>query len=258
MTLRFDYDYKDISKSLNRIKLNKNSVIFLTSSIGMLGHCKNTRNIDKLSENYFQILKRYSQKNSSTIIFPTYSYNEYKYKNIFDVKKTPSKLGYFSNFILKKKGVLRSEDPFVSVAGFGPQIKKITSNLSNQSYGHGCLFEKLLEFNSYCVNLGLGSNWIPFIHYLDYLNNVKFRFNKKFKIKIINNKLHKDVIWKYYCRYKRIKKISDGYKLGFIAEKKKIYKSINLGRGKIFYCSYNKLFDMSKKMTKKNPKLTLV
>ena len=52
MTLRFDYDYKDISKSLNRIKLNKNSVIFLTSSIGMLGHCKNTRNIDKLSENY--------------------------------------------------------------------------------------------------------------------------------------------------------------------------------------------------------------
>ena len=221
MTLRFDYDYKDISKSLNRIKLNKNSVIFLTSSIGMLGHCKNTRNIDKLSENYFQILKRYSQKNSSTIIFPTYSYNEYKYKNIFDVKKTPSKLGYFSNFILKKKGVLRSEDPFVSVAGFGPQIKKIISNLSNQSYGHGCLFEKLLEFNSYCVNLGLGSNWIPFIHYLDYLNNVKFRFNKKFKIKIINNKHHKDVIWKYYCRYKRIKKISDGYKLGFIAEKKK-------------------------------------
>ena len=103
MTHKFDYDYKDISKSLNKIKLKKNSVIFLTSSIGMLGQCKNAINIDKLSKNYFKVLKRYSQRNSSTIIFPTYSYNEYKYKNVFDVKKTRSKLGYFSNFILKKK-----------------------------------------------------------------------------------------------------------------------------------------------------------
>ena len=174
------------------------------------------------------------------------------------MKSTESKLGYFSNFILKQKNTKRSEDPFVSVAGFGPKIKEIIKNLPNNSYGRDCIFDRLLNYNTYCVNIGLGSNWIPFIHHLDYLNNVNFRFNKKKRIFIKNNKIKKKIIWNYYASYKKIKKISDGYKIGNIAEKKSIYRSVKLGRGEIFFCDYKKLFFLSRKLSKKNPYITLV
>ena len=76
------------------------------------------------------------------------------------------------------------------MAGFGPKIKEIIKNLPNNSYGRDCIFDRLLNYNTYCVNIGLGSNWIPFIHHLDYLNNVNFRFNKKkeFLLRIIKSK----------------------------------------------------------------------
>ena len=72
------------------------------------------------------------------------------------------------------------------MCGFGPKINEILKNLPNNSYGKNCLFSRLVDYNSYCLNIGLGSNWIPFIHHLDYLNNVDFRFNKKFNILVVN------------------------------------------------------------------------
>ena len=257
MNSGFHYTYKDIVNALKKIKFKKHPVIFVTSSLGMLGYCKNASSNYKISSFFFKALKKY-KKNNATFIFPAYSYNENVKKNVFDLNKTKSKLGYFSNFILKKKESIRSIDPFVSVCGFGPKINEILKNLPNNSYGKDCLFSRLVEYNSYCLNVGLGSNWIPFIHHLDYLNNVDFRFNKKFNILIVNKEKQTKLIWNYYSKYKKIKTITDGYKIGHEAEKKKIYKSINLGRGKIFYCDYKKLFDFSKKLSKKNHRITLV
>ena len=87
---------------------------------------------------------------------------------------------------------------------------------------------------------------------LDYLNNVNFRFNKKKRIFIKNNKIKKKIILNYYASYKKIKKISDGYKIGNIAEKKSIYRSVKLGRGEIFFCDYKKLFFLSGNYKKKS------
>ena len=81
----------------------------------------------------------------------------------------------FSNFILKKKIL----DQLIHLYHYVVLDQKlmILKNLPNNSYGKNCLFSRLVDCNSYCLNIGLGSNWIP-VHHLDYLNNVDFRFNK--------------------------------------------------------------------------------
>ena len=86
--------------------------------------------------------------------------------------------------------------------------------------------------NLKCLTIGLGINWIPFIHYLDWLNKVPFRYDKYFfkgYIKL-KNKSKFFINWHYPVRYLRNKStISDGYKLGNLAYKKGIIKESSMG-----------------------------
>ena len=75
----------------------------------------------------------------------------------------------------------------VSISGIGPDAKLILNEISESSYGKNCVFEKFLKIKKLkCLTIGLGYNWIPFIHYLDWLNKVPFRYDKYFKGYVIN------------------------------------------------------------------------
>jgi hypothetical protein len=50
--------------------------------------------------------------------------------------------------------------------------------------------------------------------------------------------------------------ISDGYKLGNLAYKKKMFREAKIGRGYIYSINYKKYFDFCKKKTKLNKWLT--
>ena len=88
--------------------------------------------------------------------------------------------------------------------------------------------------NSICCSIGLGANWIAFIHYCYWLNQAPFRYDKYFEgyIKIKDKK--KLIKWHYPVRYLSDKStISNGYKLGSIAYKKKMFKESKIGRSKM-------------------------
>jgi len=255
------YTYGDLLKSLRTSGLKNGQTVFLTSSLGMCGNLKNIKTSFQLNKFYLKALKKIILPNGNLIV-PTYSYsfsNDEK-KSIFNVKKTKSKLGSFSNFFLKQKNVIRTNDPMLSVAGLGPSIKKIFSGLKNTSYGKGCLFDKLTKIkNVVCLNLCLGTNWLPFIHHIDWINKVPFRYDKYFKGEVIDaNKHKKKIIWHYPVRYLRKETDSNGYRIGNIALKKKIFKSAKLGRSLIYLANYKKFFYLAKKLSKKDPWITAV
>ena len=146
----------------------------------------------------------------------------------------------------------------VSVSGIGPMAKSILIDASNTSYGKNCVFERMLNIkNLKCLTVGLGINWIPFLHYLDWLNKVPFRYDKYFRgyIVDINNK-KKKITWHYPVRNFDEESRANGHILGKLAEKKKIFTSTNLGRGRIFVASYKRLFKFTKKITFKDKYLT--
>ena len=252
--MKSSYSYKenDIIKSFVKIKLKKNDNLIVTTSLGMLGLIKSKKNMNEV---FFNIIKNHIGE-QGTLFVPTYSYS-FGNKKIFDVKKTKSLIGDFGNFVLKQKNIFRSEDPMTSIAGLGPKAEKILNIDKNTSYGKGCIFEKMLKIDLKILNIGLGPNWIPFIHYLDYLNKVQFRYDKYFRGQIVDrNNKKKNIKWHYPVRNSEDESRANGHILGKLAEKKKIFISSSLGRSRILVANYNRLFKFAKKITLKNKYLT--
>ena len=253
------YQKKDLALALNRINIKKGDSVFVTSSIALLGIPKTNnkkKSITACEWLYNALLNKIGVKGN--IFVPTYSYTfESNKKHIFDIKNTASKIGLFPNFFLKKKKIIRTLDPMVSVSGIGPDAKKILNGISQTSYGENCGFERMLKMNKLkCITLGLGHNWIPFIHYLDWLNKAPFRYDKFFEGFIKINKKVTPIKWHYPVRYLNRKSISDGYKLGKLAHKKKMFEEAKIGRSKIISINYKEFFDFCKTESKKNTWIT--
>ena len=253
------YNKLKILKAFKKLNIKKGDSIFLTTSLGMLGKPEtNNKNLLLVSSSWvFEALKKMIGKKGN-IFVPTYSYSFTKKKNIFSPKYTKSDIGYFSNFFLKQKNVVRSNDPMMSIAGIGPDVKDILLKIPNNSFGANCVFERFLKLHKLkCCHVGLGFNWIPFLHYLDWKNNVPFRFNKILSGYIVKNKKRKKITWVYFARYLRKETISDGYKIGKQALKKKLYNYCKIANSAIYIINYKNFFRFAKKITKKNKWLTV-
>jgi len=255
----YHFTFLELEKAIKDIKINTGDSIFLSTNIGSVGIPKsNNKNLLLASSRwlYTALQKKIGEKGN--IFVPTYSYSFAKKIKVYDPKNTKSDIGYFPNFFLKQANIIRSIDPMISISGIGPDAKKILTKIPNNSYGNDSVFERFLALkNLKCLHFGLGYNWVPFVHYLDWKNNVPFRFEKFFSGKIKLNKKKIDYNWNYYARELRKETVSNGYKIGKMAKLKKLYKNTELGRSMLYVISYNEFYNFSKKMTKKNKWLTV-
>ena len=253
------YKKSEIMKAFQKTKIKKGDSVFLTTNLGMLGSpiTKNKNLLLVSSRWIFDSLKEIIGKKGN-IFVPTYSYSFTKKKKIFNVNSTKSDIGYFPNFFLKQKNIIRSRDPMMSVSGFGPNAKDILLKISNNSYGNNCVFKRLLKLKKLkCCNIGLGYNWIPFIHHLDWVNKVSFRFNKILLGYILDKKKKKKLKWIYFARYLVKETTADGYKIGKMALKKNLFIFSRLANSVIYVINYRNFFKFAKKITKKNKWLTV-
>lgn len=255
------YTKKNIHTELIRLGLRKGDIIICSTSFGMLGMPKfKVKDVDDISNTFFNILINIIG-NTGTIFTPTYSYSfkssNSKEKNIFNINLTKSKVGPFGEYIRKKQKSIRSIDPMVSIVGFGPDAN-ILENQKHTSYGKGCVFENFLKIKKIKIlNIGVGPNFLPFIHYVDFLNKCNHRYDKYFNGYIIKNNKKMLVKWHYPVPYLRKEAISDGHKIANHAMNKIIYQT-KLGNGKIYISSYGKLFNYSLKLSKLDPWITAV
>jgi|TARA_B100002003_G_scaffold142640_1_gene131994 aminoglycoside N3'-acetyltransferase len=252
------YSYRDIISSLKEANIKRGDSIFLTTSLGMCGQVKGVLNLNDLNKLYFEAITSVIGENG-TIVVPTYSYSfsENQKTSIFDLQKTESKIGSFANFFLKQEDVCRSIDPMISVAIFGKKNKLLLRNLPFNSYGKDCIFERMLSYNFKCCNIGLDLNWIPFLHYADWVNNCPFRFNKFFKGVIIDAGIKKEVKWDYYCRILRDETIANGHKIKDKANKSNLFTNAKLGRAAIYVIDYTDYYRFVIEVIKSDPWITV-
>ena len=256
---KYDFDYHNIQSCLEKLGLKKDDSIFLSTNMGFLGYPK-SQNKNKIlvsSKWMLSAIKNIIGKKGN-IFVPTYSYSFTKKIKKFNPLKTKADIGYFPNFFLKQKNIVRSFDPMMSIAGSGPDVKNILLKTSNNSFGNNCTLERLFKIkNLKCCHIGIGFNWIPFIHYLDKKNNVPFRFDKIFQGNIKINGVEKKTNWTYFSRYLRKETISNGYKISLKANRSNLYLSSNLGKSTVYIINYKKFYKFALKMTKKNKWLTV-
>ena len=146
----------------------------------------------------------------------------------------------------------------MSIAGFGPDVKDVLLKISNNSFGKNCALERLFKIKKLkCCHIGLGYNWIPFMHYLDWQNKVPFRFNKTFTGTLEMNKKERKIKWTYFARELRKETLPNGYRVGFSAIKQNLYSFSELGKSMVYIIDYKKFYQFSVKITKNNKWLTV-
>ena len=241
------YNYNDIVTSLKKSGIKEGDTVFFTTGLGMIGIPPTDVNTqEKLNKIFFDAIKEVLGE-KSTILVPTYSYTFGKSTitnpAVFNPKTTTAEIGSFPNFFLKQPGVVRSLEPMMSIAGFGPRVKEFLDNRPPTSYGEGSTFSRLVKSDAKCCSIGLGPNWTPFIHYADWLYQVPFRYDKFFHGLIQTNKKTKPLTWVYTVRILVKESISNAHKVGRLAEEVRIWQYAPLGRARVYTAGCREYFD---------------
>lgn len=253
------YSREDILSALENAGLRSNDTVFVTTSLGMLGLAEGVADSEGLNKLFFGVLKEFFGKTGNVIV-PTYSYTFGRSSatnlQLFDPDSTPAEVGPFPEFFRKQHGVMRSADPMMSMAGFGPLIPELFNNIPPTSYGEDCVFARLSRIDARCCSIGLGPNWMPFIHHADWLCKAPFRYDKLFKGLLKENDHIRQLTWLYTVRSPHPSSRADGHKIAKLAEDAGIWKHAELGRARVYVADYRRYFDFTIEQLKLNPWMT--
>ncbi len=135
-----------------------------------------------------------------TIIMPTFSYSFCQHKT-FNVAKTKSTVGVWTEFFRRQPGVLRSHHPIFSFAAKGPKAAYFTDSTDTTCFGPQSAFARLISGNTKHVFFGTDVSACTFIHLIEETCKVPYRFHKRFSGKIIADNYTYQQSYQYYVRY---------------------------------------------------------
>lgn len=250
---------KNLKKNLIKIGIKKKDTVYLGINLGQA--FKFYRNIifkdhslenvrEKCSKLIFHTILEHIGS-EGTIICPTFSFSFIKTR-VFNIHKTKSHLGYFENFFLNQKNVIRSEHPIYSIAIWGKN-KKIIQPCGRFSFGANSPFSNFIDYKVKFLNIGI--KWVEtctYLHHLEHLNGINHRFYKPTKGKIISKGKSKTNIFYNPVRFIKLKSNKAEYKI-----EKHLKKNFFLKEAKEkIYCSSLKakdVHDLGLKILQKNP-----
>ena len=109
-----------------------------------------------------------------TLIFPAFpfrgSHEEYlKTAPCFDVRRSPARVGLLNETMRRRKGVLRSLDPDLSVIAFGPKADAVVGSgfTGEDPTGPDSPFQRVIDLGGTLLGLGVSFNYMNMIHVLD-------------------------------------------------------------------------------------------
>ncbi len=254
-----EYSGEDITRALKTLGFARGDIVYFSTGFGFLGRAEGVENPDDLNKLFFDCIREVLGS-EGTILIPTYSYTFGRSLAselaIFDPLETKSETGPFPEFFRQQEGVSRSLDPMVSISGIGPEFINLIKDLPPTSYGANCIFDRLTEKNAKICNIGLGSNWVPFLHHADWLAQVSYRHEKLFFGKILDGTKFYEQPWVYAVPISRSLSMSHGHQLGALAEEAGIWTWTALGRGRVYAAPYQDLFSFTVEKLKVDPWLT--
>ena len=258
--LRFNkYSGEDIVNALRKLGLKRGDMVYFSTGLGFLGKAEGIKSSEDLNKLFFDAIRKVLGS-EGTILIPTFSYTFGKslanQPAVFDLIETKSETGPFPEFFRQQPGVSRSLDPMVSVSGIGPDFKELIADLPPTSYGKDSIFDRLTKTKAKICNIGLGTNWIPFIHHTDWLAKVSYRRDKLFFGEIHDGTNLYTQTWVYAVPISRANTMFHGHRLGKLAEDAGIWEWASLGRGRVYAAPYKSLFDFTIDSLKKDPWLT--
>lgn len=246
----YNYSKEDIIHTLQRVDLVKGDSIFVHSNLGFFGTMKGAKTKDDyckiFRDSIFEVIEM-----DGTLIVPTFTYSFFN-KEDFDLEKTPSACGMFSEWIRNESNAFRSEDPNFSVAAIGKHSKFFTIDAPSHSFGKNSFWERFFNLNGKFCNFNFDTA-STFSHYVEKSLNVPYRFDKEFPGAIIKNKQYEQKSFYHFVRELKKEYEPEFTKFDSAARKQGLAKFYNLGKGQIVCISAKDSFNLISTELKKDP-----
>lgn len=195
----FDYTAKDMTAALRKVGLHEDDTVMFHVSLGMFGVAEGITSQDELHRLFLECVRAVVGP-GGTVLIPAYTYSLCRGER-FDVRSSPSTIGAFPEFFRQQQGVVRSQEPILSVCGQGPKVKDLFEDLPCTCYGEDCLYARLVACKAKICTMGLGLNWATFLHHIEEISRVPYRYLKIFRGEMLDTLGQcKTVDWLYYAR----------------------------------------------------------
>jgi aminoglycoside N3'-acetyltransferase len=174
-----------LTQTLSELSVPRDRIVYVHSSTDWLARAG-----IRLGEAY-EALTDWTDRGGTLVMpaFPFRGSHEAYLRNgpVFDVRRTPARVGLLNETLRRRKGVKRSLDPDLSVIALGRQADAVVgSGLSGADpMGGDTPFQRIIELGGVFVGLGVSFNYMSLIHVLD------SRYRSRYPFEIYSTSLYR-------------------------------------------------------------------
>lgn len=228
---------EDFVKALKSVGLRKGDAVFVQSSIGLFG--KITNPLETIRDAFFSVIGE-----EGTLVVPTFNFGFTRGEN-FNVEKTESETGLFSEYIRKSPNSIRSSHPpFHSIAGIGKYARILGDAVSNTSFSQTSVFGKMIDLDFKVCMFGTTLKHNTFFHYVEEQVGAPYRFYKSFTSTITCQGKTEERTYNYYARYSEPLIRTDFHRIGENLLEEFEGEKIFVGSGPVYLFSACKFVDV--------------
>src|SRR5437867_13232611 len=106
----------------------------------------------------------------NSMSYTGFAYDYLKYGNVFDARKSVSRMRLLTEAFRRRRGVLRSLNPVHPLLALGPEAANVVADHEKQLYscGKASPFVKLYDLKAKILFLDAAFRTCTFLHYLEY------------------------------------------------------------------------------------------
>lgn len=240
-----------LDSKLANFNVGRYDILYIYSDLRELGKYKPA---SESKQEFLQQIIKVLLKNVSTVMTPTFTYTT---SGIFEVQRTPTRLGALNAEFLQDSSVERSEHPLFSYASIGTHSHLI-KNIGKSAFGIDSVFERLLSKKAAFLYIGrpvrLGNTMI---HFVEQLNNAHYRSEKIFETKVYDDG---KFIGDDYCAFLRKRdNLENAYEFSFekateVLIQKKLIRQIWIANefSNLSFLPYSEVFEELNSLIKKD------
>jgi len=189
-------EIKEIKIKLRKLGIKSGDTLMIHGDAGVAEQL-NLKRKKKINVLFNEIIKLIGV--NGNILIPSFTYSACE-KKIFNVLNSKSVLGEFSESFRSNPQVKRTKHPIFSFLVYGKKFRYFEKSRIETCFGQDSLFDRFKKVNGKIICMGCSFNRVTFIHHVEELFNVSYRYKKKFdsKIKIKNKILSKKI--EYFVR----------------------------------------------------------
>jgi len=238
----------DFTKAFKEMGVAKDDVLFVHSDVSVFGFL-GRKDRDYLLSSLVDAVK--AAVPQGTIIMPTFSYSFCK-EEVYDIEETKSTVGALTEFFRGLSDVQRTRHPIFSVGVWGKD-KEYFLDVGKDSFDKDSIFGKIHGKKAKIVFLGAPFQSCTFIHYIEQMHGVPYRFIKTFKGTIKDKGKTCEDKCTYLVRYLDEREVT--VDLGRFKDyliKNNHMRAMKLGNGRIMVVGAETLFDKGMRLLGKD------